>query len=160
MNATDPFSIIDCTSALPDPAFVNGAWVVTQEPLAPSNADFNPNYYIQDTSALNNPSHSGVNGINKYICATASCAAKILARMNMLGFHPTPTMDYPDPGYAGNARFAQGGPNGGKVPYLDFTQPDGTIDHENVGGIAQEYLIFPAAFVDSVCVNSWYKGDQ
>src|ERR1700733_2546905 len=115
-----PFQIIDCTSVLAQPVFANGVWTVATQPLQPSNADFDPNYFIQDASAQGNPSRSGIFGINQYICATAACAAKILARMNMLGFHPTPSLDYPDPGYAGNAQFVQGGPNGGKVQYLTF----------------------------------------
>ena len=83
--------------------------------------------------------------------------------MVTLGFHPVISRDYPQPGWGGptSGQVQQVGAGDGKVPYLDFTEADGvTIDHENAGGIAEEYLIFGNAFTDNRCINFWYAGDQ
>lgn len=112
-------------------------------------------------------------GENPFNCATPAYAVRLKAHLATLGFHPSdtvtlpnnttvPNLDYPQSHWGGpiSGQFQQEGPNGGKVPYLDFLEPDGvTIDHENVGGIGMEYYMMGQALTDYNC-GLWYKGDS
>lgn len=126
------------------------------QPFTVSYADFQSGFVIIDTTG-----ESPIMNENRYNCATPAAAARLLPHLNSLGLHPVPTRDYPQAGWGGpmGGQFQQQGPGDGKVPYLDFTRPDGTIDHENVGGILDDGLIFGVAFMDFNCTNRWFAGD-
>jgi hypothetical protein len=122
-----------------------------------TEADFQQGFIIVDTTGM-----SPTQDENEYNCLSDAATLRLQAHMNTLGFHPVITRDYPQPGWGGptGGRFQQEGPGDGKVGYLDFTEADGvTIDHENAGGIAVEYLKVGNAVSDYNCVNFWYKGD-
>jgi hypothetical protein len=99
---------------------------------------------------------------NRYNCATDDAAVRLQAKLATLGLHPVMTRDYPQSGWGGpnSGTFQQEGPGDLKVPYMDFTRPDGTIDHENVGGILIVGLRDGVALMLSDCTDKWFAGDN
>lgn len=127
-------------------------------PFVVTEADFQHGFQVVDITG-----QSAAEDENPYYCATPDAAARLLAHLNSLGLHPTPSTDYPQPGWTGAGPFQQTGPGDGKVPYLDFsiTDPDTgatSTMHENAGGILMEYLKGSQRAIDYNCVNFWYKG--
>jgi hypothetical protein len=126
------------------------AFVVTE-------ADFQAGFTLNDITGA-----SSTMDENRYNCATPEAAARLLTHLNSIGLHPTPSMDFPQPGWSGDGPFAQLGPGDGKVPYLDFAMGDGSTIHGNVGGILSTLLGMNnnLRLFDWLCVNSagWYQG--
>jgi len=112
---------------------------------------------FDNTLTLTNIVTGASQSIPYQYCATPASAARLLAHLNSLGLHPTPSLDFPYPGWPPNNIYSQST----QVPYLDFTNATtGAIDHENVAGILIEYMLVGQTVTDYNCVNRWFAGDN
>ena len=112
---------------------------------------------FDNTLTLTNTTNQTSQPIPYQYCATSASAARLLAHLNSLGLHPTPSLDFPYPGWPPNNIYSQST----QVPYLDFTNATtGAIDHENVAGILIEYMLVGQTVTDYNCVNRWFAGDN